>query len=68
MKEGVDENKGHFDQLVKSTKFGEGGVKASALKDKKGNIIGVRFERGNNTKSEQQNFNKLIQELISNAQ
>ena len=67
LKEGVDENKGHFDQLVGSTKEGKGGVKTSALKDKKGAIIGVRFERGDNSKAGQQAFNKLIKELISNA-
>ena len=67
LKEGVDENKGHFDELVGSTKDGKGGVKTSALKDKKGNVIGVRFERGDNSKAGQQAFNKLIKELISNA-
>jgi hypothetical protein len=65
---GVDENKGHFDQLVESTQEGKGGVKTSALKDKKGNVIGVRFERGSNSKADQATFNKLIKELISNAQ
>ncbi|MDA9316381.1 hypothetical protein N9Q58_00515, partial [Polaribacter sp.] len=67
LKDGVDENKGHFDQLVGSTKNSKGGVKTSALKDKKGNVIGVRFERGSNSKAGQQAFNKLIKELISNA-
>ena len=42
-------------------------MKTSALKDKKGNVIGVRFERGDNSKAGQQAFNKLIKELISNA-
>jgi len=65
--ESINENKGHFNEILRSTKDGKGEIRTSALKDKEGNIIGVRFERGNNTKSEQQDFNKLIQELISNA-
>jgi len=62
----VDENKGHFDQLVNSAS--EGGIKTSALKNKKGDVIGVRFERGTNDAKSQEQFKKLIDELVNNAQ
>ncbi|MDB9910604.1 hypothetical protein OAC88_00505 [Flavobacteriaceae bacterium] len=64
--ESVNENKSHFSTLINSTK--SGGYKTSSLKDKSGKIIGVRFERGTNSSQSQQDFNKLINELISNAQ
>ena len=67
LKAGVTENKGHFDQLVNSTKKGKGGITTSALTDKKGNVIGFKFTKANNSKAAQQQFNKLIKELISNA-
>ena len=66
LKESANENKGHFNNLVNSTR--SGGIRTSSLKDKNGTVIGVRFERGSNTTQSQQEFNKLINELISNAQ
>ena len=64
--ESVSENKGHFNELVRSTK--SGGMKTSSLKDQSGNIIGLRFEKGTNSAQSQKEFNQLIKELISNAQ
>lgn len=61
----VDENKAHFDQIVDSKE--KGGVRTSALKNKKGEVIGVKFERGNNTAEGQKQFNKLIVDLIKNS-
>ena len=45
-----------------------GGVIAVVLKNKGGDIIGVRFEKGNNNDRTQEDFKKLINELILNAE